>query len=120
MIENLRLSFQSIWAHKMRSILTMLGIIIGIASIIAIVSTIQGSYEQNKKILIGAGTNNVEILLTKNGSPLSISGSSDIPSGVPVVSDSVREQILALDTVENVTAYTVRQTVMRSVYYNTT
>ena len=31
MIENIRLSFQGIWAHKMRSFLTMLGIIIGIA-----------------------------------------------------------------------------------------
>ena len=38
MIENIRLSFQGIWAHKMRSFLTMLGIIIGIASIISIVS----------------------------------------------------------------------------------
>ena len=27
MIENIRLSFQGIWAHKMRSFLTMLGII---------------------------------------------------------------------------------------------
>ena len=31
MIENLKFSFQSIWAHKMRSFLTMLGVIIGIA-----------------------------------------------------------------------------------------
>lgn len=30
MLENIRLSFQGIWAHKMRSLLTMLGIIIGI------------------------------------------------------------------------------------------
>ena len=37
MLENLRLSFQGIWSHKMRSFLTMLGIIIGIAAIIAIV-----------------------------------------------------------------------------------
>ena len=36
MIENIRLSFQGIWSHKMRSFLTMLGIIIGIASIISI------------------------------------------------------------------------------------
>ena len=42
MLENLRLSFQGIWSHKMRSFLTMLGIIIGIAAIIAIVSTIKG------------------------------------------------------------------------------
>ena len=42
MIENIRLAFQGIWGHKMRSVLTMLGIIIGIAAIITIVSTIQG------------------------------------------------------------------------------
>ena len=41
MIENIRLSFQGIWAHKMRSFLTMLGIIIGIAALISIVSTIE-------------------------------------------------------------------------------
>ena len=43
MLENIRLAFQGIWSHKMRSFLTMLGIIIGIASIIAIVSTIKGT-----------------------------------------------------------------------------
>ena len=46
MLENVRLSFQSIWAHKLRSLLTMLGVIIGIAAIIAIVSTIKGTNEQ--------------------------------------------------------------------------
>ena len=30
MFENIRLAFQGIWSHKMRSFLTMLGIIIGI------------------------------------------------------------------------------------------
>ena len=34
MFENIRLSFKGIWSHKMRSFLTMLGIIIGIAAII--------------------------------------------------------------------------------------
>ena len=46
MLENVRLSFQGIWSHKMRSFLTMLGIIIGIASIISIVSTIKGTNVQ--------------------------------------------------------------------------
>ena len=54
MIENIRLAFQGIWSHMMRSFLTMLGIIIGIASIIAIVSTIKGTSEQIKEDLIGA------------------------------------------------------------------
>ena len=57
MLENIRLSFQGIWSHKMRSFLTMLGIIIGIGAIIAIVSTIQGTNEQIKQNLIGAGNN---------------------------------------------------------------
>ena len=34
MIENIRLSFRGIFAHKMRSFLTMLGIIIGIPAMI--------------------------------------------------------------------------------------
>ena len=51
MLENIRLAFQGIWSHKMRSFLTMLGIIIGIASIIAIVSTIKGTSEQIKEDL---------------------------------------------------------------------
>ena len=46
MLENIRLAFQGVWSHKLRSMLTMLGIIIGIASIISIVSTIQGTNEQ--------------------------------------------------------------------------
>ena len=59
MIENIRLSFQGIWSHKMRSFLTMLGIIIGIAAIIAIVSTIKGTNEQIKENLIGSGDNTI-------------------------------------------------------------
>ena len=63
MLENIRLSFQGIWSHKMRSFLTMLGIIIGIASIISIVSTIKGTSEQIKENLIGAGNNAVTVSL---------------------------------------------------------
>ena len=52
MLEDIRLAFQGIWNHKLRSALTMLGIIIGIGSIIAIVSTIKGTNEQIKKNLV--------------------------------------------------------------------
>ena len=57
MLENIHLAFEGIWSHKLRSILTMLGIIIGIAAIITIVSTIKGTNEQIKQNLIGAGNN---------------------------------------------------------------
>ena len=54
MLENFREAFDGIWSHKLRSALTMLGIIIGIASIIAISSTIMGTNEQIKQNLVGA------------------------------------------------------------------
>ena len=56
MIENVRLSLQGILSHKIRSFLTMLGIIIGIAAIIAIVSTIEDNIrvvsEESKKRIV--------------------------------------------------------------------
>ena len=41
-IENIKIALSSIFVHKMRSILTMLGIIIGISSVIFIVALGQG------------------------------------------------------------------------------
>ena len=38
MFENIRLSFRGIWSHKMRSFLTMLGMIVGVGSVIAIMA----------------------------------------------------------------------------------
>jgi putative ABC transport system permease protein len=40
--ENIRMALRSIMAHKMRSTLTTLGIIIGVAAVIAVVSIVQG------------------------------------------------------------------------------
>lgn len=107
MIENVRLSFQGIWSHKMRSFLTMLGIIIGIASIISIVSTIQGTNEQIKKNLIGSGNNTVSVKLSQGEWDYEISYNG-IPNGVPVISESTRQEILDLSEVEDVALYTAR------------
>ena len=83
MIENIRLAFQGIWGHKMRSVLTMLGIIIGIAAIITIVSTIQGTNEQIKENLIGAGNNVVTVNLNQSGYSYDM-GWNAIPNGAQV------------------------------------
>jgi putative ABC transport system permease protein len=41
-IEGVAIAFQSIWANKLRSILTLIGIIIGVTTVIAVVSVING------------------------------------------------------------------------------
>ncbi|OUN22713.1 MULTISPECIES: ABC transporter permease [unclassified Blautia] len=115
MIENIRLSFQGIWAHKMRSFLTMLGIIIGIAALISIVSTIEGTNEQIKKNLIGGGDNVIEITLNGNGGEYQMEYEG-LPQGVPVISQEQKESILELEEVEKVTLYQMRQ-YADSIYY---
>lgn len=108
MLENIRLSLQGIWSHKMRSFLTMLGIIIGIASIIAIVSTIQGSNEKIKEDLIGAGNNVVNVDLYQGDSTYEISDYQSAPEGVPLITEEVRQEIEALDEVQYAAYYTSR------------
>ena len=108
MLENIRLSFQGVWSHKMRSFLTMLGIIIGIAAIIAIVSTIKGTNEQIKKNLVGAGNNLVEVQLYQDDYQYEMLYNG-IPDGVPVLDDSVKEQLLQIPEVEAASFYTTRQ-----------
>ena len=108
MFENIRLSFQGIWSHKMRSFLTMLGIIIGIAAIIAIVSTIKGTNEQIKENLVGSGENTMEVALFQGEWQYEMSYNG-IPQGVPLVTDEVVEQILDIPHVENVSRYLSRQ-----------
>ena len=49
MLENINLALQGVWSHKLRSFLTMLGIIIGIAAIITIVSTIRGTTSRSSR-----------------------------------------------------------------------
>lgn len=106
MVENIRLSFQGIWSHKMRSFLTMLGVIIGIASIIAIVSTIEGTNEQIMQNLIGAGNNNVKITLRQGEGEYWMDNGA--PAGVSLISQEQRDQILALDDVENASFFNYR------------
>ncbi len=70
----------------------MLGIIIGIGSIIAIVSTIKGTNEQIKENLVGAGNNAVNIQLYRGEWPIDLSY-GNVPDGVPVISKDVLEEI---------------------------
>ena len=119
MLENMRISIQGIWSHKMRSFLTMLGIIIGIASIIAIVSTIKGTSEQIKEDLIGAGNNTVSVSLNYGDSEYDPEYGMSDGTAPPLLSDQQKEDIKNLDHVQNATFFYSR-TYSSSVYYENT
>ena len=117
MIENIRLAFQGIWGHKMRSVLTMLGIIIGIAAIITIVSTIQGTNEQIKENLIGAGNNVVTVQLNQSGYSYDMTWSG-LPAGVRVITEETREELEDINGVEKVSLYLSRNYTQDLFYLN--
>lgn len=118
MLENISLAFQGIWNHKMRSFLTMLGIIIGIAAIITIVSTIKGTNEQIKANLIGAGTDMVEVVVYGNGYNYDFSY-SEIPDDIHVITEETRQHLDTLDGVKETSLYRIRQWCDEVFYKNT-
>ena len=118
MIENMRLAFQGIWSHKLRSVLTMLGIIIGIAAIITIVSTIKGTNEQIKENLIGAGNNVVTVQLNQDGYPYDMSW-SDVPDAVRTITRETRDELETVDGAQKVSLYTSRNYADQIYYLNT-
>lgn len=61
LIEAFKMSVHAIFAHKMRSVLTMLGIIIGIASVVSVVALGKGSQEKILSNINAMGTNTISI-----------------------------------------------------------
>ncbi len=108
MLGNIHQAFQGIWHHKLRSFLTMLGIIIGIAAIITIVSTIKGTNDQIKENLIGSGTNVVVVSLNQGDHPMDFYDGQRL-DGVSVISEKTRKNLATLEGVEDVALYRQRQ-----------
>ncbi len=61
LVEAFKMSVQAILAHKMRSVLTMLGIIIGIASVVSVVALGRGSQEKIISNINAMGTNTITV-----------------------------------------------------------
>ena len=104
--ENIRLAFKGIWSHKLRSVLTMLGVIIGIASIIAIISTIKGTNEQIMQNLIGAGNNNVNVQLYQGDQEFYMEAGA--PDNVSPISQEQIDEIMQIDAVADASFYNQR------------
>ncbi len=60
-LEALRMALRSMVAHKLRTFLTMLGIIIGIASVVSVVALGQGSQQMVLENIASIGTNTINV-----------------------------------------------------------
>ncbi len=70
--QSLKLAMKSILGNKMRSFLTMLGVIIGIASVITLVSVVQGFSNDMVSTFDSIGTNNITVSLSGRGGNMNI------------------------------------------------
>ncbi|WP_024416584.1 ABC transporter permease [Streptococcus suis] len=106
-MENWKFALKSIMAHKMRSLLTMLGIIIGVAAVVIIVAMGTGVAKSIEKSLAG-DQNNVQVYFTASSS----SGTAFGPFGTasteepileeePDLTDSTLKGLLEIDGVSN-------------------
>ncbi|NLN64867.1 MAG: FtsX-like permease family protein [Clostridiaceae bacterium] len=68
LLENIKMSWMNIVKNKLRSFLTMLGIVIGVASIIALISLVQGASDNISSEVTKLGGN--KILINIFGTPL--------------------------------------------------
>lgn len=108
MLGNIHQAFLGIWHHKLRSFLTMLGIIIGIAAIITIVSTIKGTNDQIKENLIGSGNNVVVVSLHQGDYQMDLSEGQNL-ADVSVITEETRQRLEELDGVVAVALFRQRQ-----------
>ncbi|MBD3859531.1 ABC transporter permease [Bacillus sp. 28A-2] len=69
LFENIKIALNSVLAHKLRSILTMLGIIIGVGSVIAVVAIGQGGEQMLKKSISGPN-NTIDMMYTPSDEEL--------------------------------------------------
>lgn len=96
--ECFKIAYSSIIAHKLRSILTMLGIIIGIASVVCVVALGLGSQARVLQSISDLGTSSIEIFPGK--------GFGDLRSGKTRLNFSDLKTLKSLNFLEAVDAYT--------------
>jgi acyl-CoA synthetase (AMP-forming)/AMP-acid ligase II len=67
--ENLAIAFRALWANKMRSLLTTLGVVIGVAAVIAVVSIVQGFFFAVNNLFKDLGSGWVRVMAERPQSP---------------------------------------------------
>ncbi len=75
---NVSSAIEALWTNRLRSLLTMLGIVIGVGAVIAAITLTQGISELLNENLSGLGTNVLTITPSMNSSSLTADDASAI------------------------------------------
>jgi putative ABC transport system permease protein len=60
-VDNLRLALRTFWGHRLRSALTLLGIIIGVATVVSMMALLEGLQRRVNTDLAGLGANGFQL-----------------------------------------------------------
>jgi putative ABC transport system permease protein len=61
MVDNFRLALQTFWGHRLRSTLTLLGIVIGVATVVSMMALLEGLERKVDELLAGLGANGFQL-----------------------------------------------------------
>ncbi|MCB6184619.1 MacB family efflux pump subunit [Leeia sp. TBRC 13508] len=87
--EAMHMSVKAMLAHRLRTFLTMLGIIIGIASVVSVVALGEGSRQRILKQISSMGTNTIDVF---PGSDFGDERSGKVQTLVPADAEALAEQ----------------------------
>ena len=82
LIENIRLALNGLKANKMRALLTMLGIIIGISSVIAIMTVGNSLTVFMNEAYADMGINNIDVMVERRMTEEEMNGSGFYGGGM--------------------------------------
>ena len=93
-IETFRQAIQNVWSNKLRTFLTMLGIIIGVMAVIVIVGLGNGMTKSMRDSFSALGTNTLSVQVWGNGSrTVSVEEMYKLPTKYPELIQSISPQI---------------------------
>jgi putative ABC transport system permease protein len=93
----LKLAFRALWRNKVRSLLTMLGIVFGIGAVIAMVAGGQGAQASVRQVFNNLGTNVIQVM---NGSVSTGGAAGGMGSRMSITWDDLRAMQTDVPTVK--------------------
>ena len=91
---------REIWAHKFRSVLTMLGIILGVSSLVAMSALVSGMEKGAKEALVAIGGLE-KVSIQPQGIPVEQRHLSDQATGITLNDVRALQQSAPLVTIQN-------------------